>query len=234
MSKRISVAAIQALKEALSLVYWYKSELRSFLSQSLSDPAVLSRLNWDDYKRNIVATLVDHLAMNEDVYQRDIIRLMAEVCNVTDFSHLRKLEDGQMKATGASAAVDALRAQLKGHHDIQDEQHKAEERRKQEHARLMQVNEVQNQLDDLKTEFYKLVSSDTPQQRGFTLEKVLKGLFDLFDLDPKASFRITGEQIDGAFSFEGTDYLLEAKWQQKLVLAKDLDGFPLCQDSCRV
>lgn len=94
MAKKIAAAALQALKEALTLVYWYKSELRSFLSQSLSDPAVLSRLNWEDYKRNIVATLVDHLAMNEEIYQRDLIRLMAEVCEVADFSHLKKLEGG--------------------------------------------------------------------------------------------------------------------------------------------
>jgi hypothetical protein len=88
----------------------------------------------------------------------------------------------------------------------------------------MQVNAVQESLDSLKQEFFRLVSTENRQQRGFTLEKVLKGLFDLFDLDPKASFRIIGEQIDGAFSFEGTDYLLEAKWQQDPVAAKDLDG----------
>lgn len=224
MTKKISVAAIQALKEALSLVYWYKSELRSFLSQSLSDSSVLSRLNWNDYKRNIVATLIGHLVKNEEVYQRDLIRLMVEVCEVTDFFHLKKLEDGDKKAENAKAAVEALRAQLKGHQDIQEEDRKAEERRKEAHAKLMRVNAVQYQLENLKGEFFKLVSSENPQQRGFTLEKVLKGLFELFDLDPKASFRITGEQIDGAFSFEGTDYLLEAKWQQEPVAAKDLDG----------
>ena len=53
---------------------------------------------------------------------------------------------------------------------------------------------------------------------------MLKELFQLFDLDPKASFRIVGEQIDGAFSFEGTDYLLEAKWQQEPIGAAELDG----------
>ena len=224
MQKTIAPAAIQSLKEALTLVYWYKSELRSFLSQCISDPGVLSRLNWTEYKRNIVATIVDHLAMNEEVYQRDLIRLMSEVSNITDFSHLSKLDDGKKKATEAKAAVDALRAQLKGHQDIEEEQEKSEERRKQAHQKLMQVNAVQEELEKLKAEFYVLVGSDNPQQRGFSLEKVLKGLFNLFDLDPKASFRISGEQIDGAFSFEGTDYLLEAKWQQEPVAAKDLDG----------
>jgi hypothetical protein len=224
MTKKISAAAIQCLKAALASVYWYKSELRSFLSQCLSDPGVLSRLNWDDYKRNIVATLVDHLATNEDVYQRDIIRLMSEVSQVNDFSHLAKLEDGANKASEARRSVEALRVQLKGFRAIQDEQRLAEERRAEAHARLMQVNAIQQSLDELKAEFYNLVAADNPQQRGFALEKVLKGLFELFDLDPKASFRLVGEQIDGAFSFEGTDYLLEAKWQQELVSASALDG----------
>lgn len=224
MDKKISPAAIQALKQALTLVYWFKSELRSFLSQCLSDPSVLSRLNWDDYKRNIVATLIDHLAMNEEVYQRDLIRLMTEVCEVTDFSHLRKLEDGDRKAREAKEAVEALRVQLRGYQDLKEEGEKGEKRRADAHARLMRVNAVQKQLEELKQEFFHLVGSENPQQRGFTLEKVLKGLFDLFDLDPKASFRIMGEQIDGAFSFEGTDYLLEAKWQQEPVAAADLDS----------
>ena len=61
---------------------------------------------------------------------------------------------------------------------------------------------------------YPDASCDNFQQRGF----------DLFDLDPRAAFRISGEQIDGSFSFEGTDYLLEAKWQNKPIGAKDLDS----------
>ena len=68
-----------------------------------------------------------------------------------------------------------------------------------------------------------MLASDNPQQRGFKLEKILRALFDVFDLDPKASFRITGEQLDGAFTFDATDYLLEAKWQKDLISADDLD-----------
>ena len=50
-------------------------------------------------------------------------------------------------------------------------------------------------------------------------------MFELFDLDPKASFRNTGEQLDGAFTLEGTDYLFEAKWEKNPISIKDLDGF---------
>lgn len=224
MSKRISPAAIHALKEALLHAYWYKSELRSFLSQCLADPAILSQLNWSEYKRNTVATLVDHLAKHEDLYQRDLIRLMSEVCQITDFSHLRKLEDGEEKAEHAAIAVEALRSQLKGYQDLQQEEREAENRRQEVHQRLMKVNAVQQRLDEIRGEFFALVGGNNPQQRGYRLENILKGLFQLFDLDPKASFKIKGEQIDGAFSFEGTDYLLEARWQKDPVAAKELDS----------
>lgn len=38
----------------------------------------------------------------------------------------------------------------------------------------------------------------------------------MYELDPKSSFKNYGEQIDGAFTFDGTDYLLEAKWKQQV------------------
>lgn len=53
-----------------------------------------------------------------------------------------------------------------------------------------------------------LISADH-QQRGYILERLLAELFELFDLDPRASFRVTGEQIDGAFTFDSTNYLFE-------------------------
>ena len=56
-TKKIAPAALLALKEALTHVYWYKSDLRSFLTHCLADPTILSRLNWSDFKRNIVSQL---------------------------------------------------------------------------------------------------------------------------------------------------------------------------------
>ncbi|MBW1746566.1 MAG: hypothetical protein JRE64_11800 [Deltaproteobacteria bacterium] len=38
MTKRLSSAAIVALKEALCSIYWYKADLRSFFQNSLATP----------------------------------------------------------------------------------------------------------------------------------------------------------------------------------------------------
>jgi hypothetical protein len=110
------------------------------------------------------------------------------------------------------------------HQAAQEDQRKIEERRERTYQSLVRTTSVQDRLRELTKEIHALLSAKDRQARGYRLEKVLRDLFVLFDLDPKASFRITGEQIDGAFSFEGTDYLLEARWRDRQASATDLDA----------
>lgn len=224
MSKKIASGALIALKEALTCLYWYKSDLRSFLTSCLRDSRILSTLDWSDYKRNIVANLIDRLNRNQDLFQPGLLRLMSEVACVRDFSHLERLEDGEIKKDRAKIAVSALREWVDGHEATLLEQQQIEERRQKAHETLMMKTAVQQKLEELREEYYKLMASDQPQKRGFRLERIIRELFEIFDLDPKASFRIIGEQIDGAFTLEGTDFLFEAKWQQDLVGAAELDS----------
>ena len=56
-------------------VLWYKADLRSFLQQCLTNQAVLATLNWDNYKRQIVADLVDYLIRNPEKHLGDLTRL---------------------------------------------------------------------------------------------------------------------------------------------------------------
>lgn len=225
MTKRIAPAAVNALKEALTAVYWYKSDLRSFLTHSLSDTSLLSRLNWDDYKRNIVATLVDHLARNEDRYQDALLRLMLDVAAITDFSHLLRLDAGEDKAARARDAVATLNDFVAAHRDLLEDQESAEAARQAAYEERLRNEAVRARLDEVRSSFYAVIGPATPQERGYKLEQVLRELFELFDLDPKASFKIVGEQIDGAFTFDNTDYLLEAKWQKEPVGVAELDAF---------
>lgn len=223
--KKISSSAIIALKKALSNIYWYKSDLRSFLDHTISNKQILSYLDWNDYKRNICSRLVDLLVKNEEKTQNDLLKLTYEICNMSDFSHLKQLDDGASKVRSAKESVEALRKVSKGHLQLQKEQEEIEKRRSKVFQDQLSQNAVKERLDEIKHDFYTLVSSSDAQKRGFQLEKLLKDLFDLFDLDPKASFRITGEQIDGMFTFENNDFLLEAKWQQDPIDIGALDSF---------
>ncbi len=223
-AKKLNPSAIIALKEALAQIYWYKKDLRSFLINTLENSSILANINWDDYKRSITDLLVESLARNETRYRDELIRLFTAVSATNDFSHLEHLDDGKEKATRAKKAVEALRKYTSGYQKMWDEKQQTDERRTAYAEKLERVNSFQTQLGNLNKEYCQLATSNDSQGRGYRLETMLKELFELFDLDPKASFKIEGEQIDGAFTFDSVDYLFEAKWQNELVRANALDS----------
>lgn len=63
------------------------------------------------------------------------------------------------------------------------------------------------------------------RQRGFDFERVLKRLLDADGLEPRASYKSKGEQIDGSFYLDGTFILLEAKWHAEPIPASTLYQF---------
>lgn len=225
MSKRLAPAAIVALKEALCSIYWYKADLRGFLQQCLPNRALVGSLNWNNYKRQVVSDLVDILVQDQDRYLRDLTGLCHEVCTLESFTHLEQLEGGVEKAARARSAVAQLKLILEPHEQVKREQDELAERQRRAAEKLQSNSAVREKLEQIKGRYMALVVSPNAQTRGFELERVMYDLFELFDLDPKASFRNTGEQIDGAFSLSGTDFLFEAKWRQEQTDAADLDSF---------
>ena len=63
---------------------------------------------------------------------------------------------------------------------------------------------------------------DTPQARGYEFEKFLYNFFNENGLEPRGSFKIVGEQIDGSFLLFNEVYLLEAKWTNRQINKGDL------------
>jgi hypothetical protein len=226
MKKQLSAVAILALKEALSSVFWYKRDLRDFLDNTFpSEKRLISSLNWDNYKWQIVSELVDTLCSDQQRYLDSIQHLCTEVADMENFRRLEQLEDGAAKAQKARDAVRELRRVMSSHSDVVNEQQRIKESIQKAEQKLKSSQQLHAKLDLIKLRYLSLVISKNPQGRGFELEKVLFELFQLFDLDPKASFRNSGEQLDGAFSMEGTDYLFEAKWHKDPTAIQDLDAF---------
>jgi hypothetical protein len=64
-----------------------------------------------------------------------------------------------------------------------------------------------------------------PQPRGFAFETFLADLFSAYNLAPRASFRLVGEQIDGSFLLNADTYLVEAKWHDPQIGLADLLTF---------
>lgn len=227
INKRMSANSVLALKDALVAIYFRKKDLRQFIELTIENTAIISTIDWNDnVKFESVSQLIDRMIKRQDFYQTDLLKLVQEVGNMNDFSHLdywEKENKGLIKK--AEIAVNKLRQQAKGHFEIIEELKKAEERRDVNKEKLKESIDYQQKLDALKMEFYEIASNTNSQQKGFQFEKFLNKLFTFFDLDPKSAFKVIGEQIDGAFTFDNTDYLLEAKWQEKSIIAADLYTF---------
>ena len=224
-AKRLSPAAINALKEALVNIYWYKNDLRSFLSNCVVNSTLIGLLNWGNYKRQIVTDLIDELTRDQETHLGALTKLCYEVINLNTFTHLEQLDDGLKKARKAREAVAQLKQLIEPHQEKVKDDENTEQRRKESAERLKKNKALREKFSDLNNQYINIATGSNPQARGFELESFMYDLFELFDLDPKSSFKNTGEQIDGAFTLEGTDYLFEAKWHQKKVGGQSLGSF---------
>lgn len=213
--KKISPEVLLKLQNALSVIYWYKTDLRSFIASTIRDATILATQDWNDKnvpKRDLVQDLIRRFVNNEIRYQEDLLALIRAVADFSDFSHLKYLDDGEKKVQQAKEKVAALANSSKGYLTQLKELERKESQKainleKEQKRQIRQEN-----LTNLKNDFFSIISESSTQKKGYLFEKFLYNLFEYFDLDPKKSFRISGEQIDGAFSFDGNDYLLEAKW----------------------
>lgn len=222
-TRRINPAALHALKEALVLAFWYKKDLRAFLTSCLGRGELVAHLDWTDYKRSIVAQLVDSLAADQHRHFDELLTLILATADMTDPSHLKRIEDGERKYADAVSALKTLRDLVEPYRKLRSEEKEANRRREADRAQAEMQRAINEKLAELRASFYEIVTLPA-QPRGYALEKFLNGLFALFDIDAKAPFRIAGEQIDGAFTFEG-EFILEAKWQDAKTPVADLDSF---------
>jgi len=215
-TKKISPQAIVSLKEALHLIYWKKEDLQDFIKLSIENKAIIGTINWNNTKRESTRELIDRMVNRLDLYNDDLISLLLSVTDFTDFSNLTYWDEDGTKTKRAKLAVENLRKHTIGHIQLTKNEDEARKRRMDAEQKIAQSKSLQSEISALKTLFYQIASNTNHQQRGFEFERFLKQLFTLYELDAKGGFKNHGEQIDGAFTHDNTDYLLEAKWSSQV------------------
>lgn len=227
MVQHVNPAVINPLIRVLSTAYWFRNDLRDFLIVATGDRSLVLRYPWQDKtipKRDLARALVHDLVENQHKYGDVLVRLILTAADMPDPVALKHLEDGIRKYQTAREAIDVLRPLVDPYRKEQEEITEFQ-RRLQTSKDVNAFRQHMNQMiDDLKVNF--TASEKMPAQpRGYALEKILNEVFELFDLEPRKPFKVYGEQIDGAFTLEGTDYIVEAKWQAKPIAARDVTEF---------
>lgn len=224
--KKFSTEALLALKEALIHIYWKRNDIKTFIYHTIENKIIVSTIDFENStKEESISILIDRMASRIDLYYDDLLSLFDAVLHFKDFNHLKKWEDSEIKIRNTKNAVEALRKQTEGYFQLQEEKERSEQRRKA--FELMQHEKEVScaKLSHIKNSFMYIASLQNANERGFAFEAFLNDLFEYYELDPRRSFKITGEQIDGAFTFENIDYIVEAKWQSDLINAGDLRKF---------
>lgn len=80
----------------------------------------------------------------------------------------------------------------------------------------------EGEIEKLRRRFLVLIEDRDSHKRGFALEPFLNDFFAIHGLDPHGSFRIAGEQIDGSFEWQGSTFLVEARWRNEPTNTADL------------
>lgn len=172
-----------------------------------------------------MSELIDRMVQRPDLYSDDLMELVRNVYNFSDYSHFKRLDDGDKKTAVAKEAVEAFRKSCGDFLEQENNQKQAEENKKKFEAQRKNTLDYNKKIDEFKERFYMLVKSENSQKRGYQFEEFLGDLFAFFDLSPRSSFKIQGEQIDGSFTHGNTDYLIEAKWKQEPIDRSDIDIF---------
>ena len=72
----------------------------------------------------------------------------------------------------------------------------------------------------------KVLSSATNRQEaGRAFQRLFMHLVDLYDLEAEPAYRVPGEEIDGAFEFDGATYLVEVKNTAERIGLAELRSF---------
>lgn len=227
--QRISANAIYALKDALTAVFWFKKDLYNYAKAAVGgDQRFLAGIAWTDpdvYKRDSINEFVDRLVEAQGTDQDRLLTLIVDVANMEEFPQLARAEDPASKSEVAKEAVARLKRLVQPYEAMLSEQRANQERIEIDRRLAAQRRATSARLVELKAAFLEMMA-EKPQARGYQLERLLRELFDVFDLDPKAAFKIEGEQIDGGFTLNpGTHFLLEAKWESGPATRDALDVF---------
>lgn len=209
---KISFEIQQQIIQCFGLCFHYKDTVVSFMQTS----GVLNDLilKWKSEPKFVWAKNVIN-ELNKTENGRSIIRRIA-----TEFYKMKNISD---EVQDRDRGLDALRKLKRLIGDTQ--QNKVNEilnnsyHRSRQEMKIQLKQQLLQKIEELKTEYYSLFSSDNPQERGYRLEKIVANLFRINDIDYHDSYRnrTNTQQLDGYFRFEGFDYLVEMKWEKNPV-----------------
>ncbi len=222
MNKKINYEVKEKIVELAGSCFWYWNRYYSFLDSCGVPKQLYNRYPKDTYnKYTVMRNIIDTLEKQNHL---DIINNI-----ISNFYKMNNaIDKDNLDTKKAKVLLNEFR-QIVGSDPIENEikLKKEQEHRINKDTEISSKKELEDKLSSLYKEFLDLFSTNqyTPQQRGFQLEKIFSELLRVNEFDYSPPYKTDTEQIDGYFSFEKFDYLVELKWTSEQIKQKDLSIF---------
>ncbi len=216
------------LEAALTDSFQYHNDLDAFLLRAGMPQASLATIRKaadEGYKgqytktpkRIVVQQLLHELGSGRDADDRLVASIITALTKGR-FPEATQAGLDAIKALKAEQAVERQEAETK----------RAEHRTQQQEAQRTKDRAGAartSRRERFETEFFTLSAMTDSQQRGYALERFLNEFLEFEGLDPRGSFKLTGEQIDGSFAWASSTYLVEAKWVKDRIAGAEFGAF---------
>lgn len=201
-------------------VLWFKDKvLRTFERAGVGGPIMTElRKRKDEPTIKLAQRTIDLLEQMGPEGQAILQRLIAEVAERTDMSHLKP--DQQVRAKMSQAT---LKKTIREYADqTKFLRHQEKEQQREREARV-EVSAIDHKkLQRFREEFDRTFVMTDAQARGNALEILLNELFDYYCPRNRGPFSRVGEQVDGHFYFDNHHYFCEIRWRSDKANAADV------------
>ncbi len=181
---------------------------------------------WDssETKRVFLERLFPQLEASEKGVQ--VIREMAaSLAEQVRFPDLERCEDCAEKTRAAKDAISSLKRYLDTQKEKADELREREAVRTVARERTQKVVREAQTLEKFKDRLTELSKQLGTQEAGYAFQDWFYDLVNFFEIDHRRPYVVSGRQIDGSLTVEGTTYLAELKFTREQAGAPDIDTF---------
>ncbi|MCI0744498.1 MAG: hypothetical protein L0Y58_03735 [Verrucomicrobia subdivision 3 bacterium] len=215
---------IDLVQDALLKSFWRKNALLNFLRRHKISENFLATWQETETKRVFVARLLPKVEGHSRGSQ--IIKQMAvSLAEQVKFPDLEGWEDTPQKVQAANEAVQALRQYLDLHKQKAEEIKAREETKKVARQRLQETIAKRQTLESLSSQLTELSRRLGTQAAGYEFQNWFYDLVGFFEMTNRRPYVVSGRQVDGSVTVEGTTYLTELKFTREQAGAPDVDTF---------
>lgn len=221
MTNRLPYEIREAMIQTCGKAFWYKDPLRAFLVSAGVSTDLVSR-----YAAESKFPMVRHILSELDEKGDDGWIIQRRI--LTDLCKLRRIPDSGVEDKDAALAALRYLKELAINQKlvVEEEESTAQQRAADARRRQAAIAARAQKMDELRSVFAELAAGrETMQARGYSLEELLAQLFEAHEIQYRRPYKLSAEQVDGHFHFEGFDYLVEARWRDGHPTQTDLAGF---------